>query len=208
MRILACMLVILLIITGCESESDGPVMKSKDGPTKITLNPVDLFNGEGAKFKLFLGDMSGAFKLRYEGDRPHASLDIDLWREGEKVGSVGSIGDLFFEPVDEKTEGEIEVIVSLDTISIDSQADDLKIRVSIQNESGASLSTLTTPWDQALTARGVIQNQEPKTFSTEEAIHVWGMQSTSDQKIQILDFSPESLSSIEQAIIFTLRFED
>lgn len=208
MRLLASLLILLLSLTGCEAGSDVPVIKSKNESTEITLKPVDLFKGDGEKFKLFLGDMSGAFKLRYEGYRPHASLDIDIWKDGKKVESVGSIGDLFFDSAVEEKDDEIEVIVSIDTISIKDQADDLnKIKISIRNDSGASLYTLTTPWDKALGTRGVIQ-KEPSTFTTEESVHVWGMQATSTYTIRVLDFSPESLGSIEQAIIFTLRFED
>lgn len=208
MRLLACMLIVLLALTGCAAESDAPDLTSKDEPTRITLTPVDPFKGEGEKFKLFLGDMSGAFKLRYEGSRPHTSLDIDIWKDGKKVGSAGSIMDLFFDSNERKSD-EVEVMISIDKISIESQDDDLyKIKVSTGYEDGTNLFTFSTSWDKDLNTRGVIDYQEPTTFTTKESVHVWGMQSTSTHKIQVLDFSPESLSSIEQALIFTLRFED
>ncbi|WP_054957227.1 hypothetical protein [Paenibacillus dakarensis] len=96
-------------------------------------------------------------------------------------------------------------ILSIDTISIEGQENNLnKIKVS----KGSGLYTFPIPWDKRLGAKGLMQYQEPITFTTEEPVHIWGMQSTSTDRIYTLDFSPESLSKIEQAIIFTLRFED
>lgn len=207
MRLIACVLILLLSLTGCVAESVKPVPKSKDEPTEITLTPVDLFKGDGAKFQPFLGAMSGAFKLRYEGNKPNANLDIDIWQNGKKVASSGSIGDLFFSSEDQASD-EIEIIISIDTFSNEDQDDFNKIKVSTIHDSGSNLYTFTIPWDKELTARGLISNNEPRTFNAEESVYVWGMQATSTNKIHTADFTPESLSRLEQAIIFTLRFED
>lgn len=90
------------------------------GPAEITLTPVDLFKGDGAKLQPFLGAMSGAFKLSYEGNKPNASLDLDIWKNGKKVGSFGSIDDLFFSSDDPESH-EVEVIISIETVLIEGQ---------------------------------------------------------------------------------------
>ncbi|WP_193726572.1 hypothetical protein [Paenibacillus guangzhouensis] len=199
----------MLILTGCASDPGKRTPVNKEALATITLTPVDLFSGSAAKFKPFLGNMSGAFKLRYDGKRPKASLDIDVWKDGKKAASSGSIGDLFFSPSNEENR-EVDIIISIDTdTSFDaSQKSVNKIKVSIQHDAGYTATTFTTPWDSKLSARGLIDYAEPRTFSTNGPIHVWGMQATSNNMIRTADFSPESLQRLEAALIFTLRFED
>jgi hypothetical protein len=204
MRVIVFVLVVLLSLTGCVAEAEKPVPESKDGPTKITLTSVDLFKGDGAKFLPFLGAMSGAINLRYEGNKPNANLDIDIWQNGKKVASSGSIGDLFFSSTDWERQ-EVEVIVSIDIVSTDGQDQFNQIKVS----SGSSLATFTVPWDKKLSTRGMIYHTEPRTFNADESesVYVLGMQATSTNQMITTDFSPESLSRLEWALIFTLRFE-
>ncbi|HTG69467.1 MAG TPA: hypothetical protein VL921_09440 [Candidatus Udaeobacter sp.] len=198
-----------LLTSGCtqliESETSG--LEQVKGPAEITLTPVDVFKGDGAKFQPFLGAMSGAFKLRYEGKKPNAKLDIDIWKNGEKAASSGSIGDLFFSS-DVRESYEVEVIISIETVSIEGQDEFNTIKVGIIQDSGSTLATFTIPWDKQLTTRGLIYNNEPRTFIAGESVYVWGIQATSTNEIHTADFSPESLSRLEWALIFTLRFED
>lgn len=173
----------------------------------MTLTPVDLFKDDGARFEPFLGPMSGAFKLRYQGDKPNAILSMDIWKEGKKIASAGSIHDLFFS-ADEQAKHEIEVIISIETDSIEGKDNATKIKVSTLNDSGSDHSTFTIPSDKGLTSRSLISNKQPRSFTTDEPVHVWGMQATSTSAILSADLSLESLSRLEWAIIFTLSFED
>jgi hypothetical protein len=198
-----------LMTSGCTQlfESQTLEPKQNKGPTEITLTPVDLFKGDGAKFQPFLGPMSGAFKLRCEGNKPNVTLDIDIWKNGKKVASSGSIGDLFFSSND-RTSREIEVIISIDTVSIEGQNEYNTIKVGTIHDSGSSLATITIPWDKKLKARGLIHNNEPHTFIPDESVHVWGMHATSTSEIRTADFSQQSLNKLEWGLIFTLRFKD
>lgn len=207
MRLIACVLILCLSLTGCVAESEKLDPQSKEEPAEITLTPVDLFKGDGAKFKHFLGAMSGSFRLRYEGKKPNANLDIDIWQNGKKVASSGSIGDLFYSS-DDRARQEIEIIISIDTDYSESQDNFMKIKVGSIDDSGSSLSTFTIPWDKKFTTLGSISNNEPRKFSTDESVHVWGMQATSTNSMITADLSPESLSRLERAIIFMLRFKD
>ncbi|RXZ79539.1 hypothetical protein EBB07_22690 [Paenibacillaceae bacterium] len=201
MRLIASVVILLLALTGCVSESAKSIPE-KDGASEITLTSVDLSKGEGAKFLPFIGAMSGAFKLSYEGDKPQANLDVEIWKNGKKADSSGSIGDLFLGSGNEASK-EIEVI-----IAIESQGDVNQIKVNVINDSGSSLVTFTVPVDKALQARGLIHSNELRTFTADGPVNVWGMQATSTNQIHTLDLSPESLSKVEWAIIFTLRFDE
>jgi hypothetical protein len=212
MKVLVIVMLIImltLVSTGCTSlfGSETPKAEQMKGPAEITQTSVELFKGEGAKFQPFLGLMSGAFKLSYEGNKPNATLDIDIWQKGKKVASAGSIDDLFFS-TEAKESREVEVIISIDTISIEGQDAFKTIKVSTRQNSGSSTATFTIPWDKKLTAMDLIYHNEPRTFYADESVHLWGMQATSSNIMSTADFSPESMSGLEWALIFTLRFED
>jgi|GEM_PF-6913155 len=67
---------------------------------------------------------------------------------------------------------------------------------------------ISFPWDKKYTSLGLLSEFEPRTFHKDDAVPVWGMQATSTNTIQTADLSPESLSRLEAAILFTLRIED
>lgn len=193
-----------LLTSGCST-----LFESKESTkvTEITLTPVELFKGDGAKFRPFMGAMSGAFKLRYTGRKPHATLHIDTWQNGKKVATVGSIGELFFSS-EARDSKELEVIISIDKVSLEGKQAFNTIKVGTQHKSGSNIATFTVPWDNKLNAIGLINYSEPLTFHTDETVHLWGMQATSTNEIRTSDFSPEALSRLEWAIIFTLTFDE
>lgn len=208
MRLKACILIICFVLTGCFAESKETTSPERESsPAKIELVPVDLFKGEAAKFKPFVGAMSGAFKLKYEGSKPNANLDIDIWKDGQRVDSLGWIGDVFYSP-DEEKNNEIEVIISMDMVSIGEKDESAVIKVGIVNRSGTDLATFHIPWDKKLTARGLIQDAEPRSFTGDQAVHVFGMQATSSNTMRTSDLSTESLSQTEWALVFSLQFEE
>ncbi|WP_310500177.1 hypothetical protein [Paenibacillus qinlingensis] len=193
-----------LWIASCTGVESKPSVRASE----ITLTPVDLFKGEGAKFRPFLGAWSGAFKLSYKGMNPHATLDIDLWQNGQKVKTIGSIGDMFYSS-EARNRDALEVIISMDKVTIDAQAAMSTIKVGTRRDSGTNTYVFTVPWDGKLTGTGLIlESRDPRTLRTNEPAHVWGMHATSTNEIRTLDFTPEALSRIEWAIIFTLRFDE
>lgn len=208
MRIIASILIMLFFLTGCSAESTETPSGNKPDPVTMKLTPVELFKGDTAKFKLFLGSMSGAFKLTYEGKKPNASLDIDIWKDGRKADSLGSIGDLFYSTEESKSGHEVEVIISIDTVSLEGKDDYSTVKVCTVDQQGSSLSTFTIPWEKGLKGRGLIESAEPLSFTADRPVHVFGMQATSSNEIIMADLSPESLSQTEWALVFTLQFEE
>ncbi|WP_138753114.1 hypothetical protein [Paenibacillus sinopodophylli] len=203
------LLFIALLMSGCTQllESETTNTNSNKEPAEITLKPIDLFKGAGAKFQPFLGSMSGAFELHYEGKKPNARLDIDLWENGKKVSSYGSIGDLFFSSEDDKSQ-KVEIIIAMDPTTSNEDEDPFTItKVASIHGASTSLVTFTIPRDKKLTASGLVNYQEPVSFMADEDEHVWGLQATSSGMMRMADFSPDSLAGLEWAIIFTLRFE-
>lgn len=209
LRLKACILIVFMILMGCFAGTKEQISPETDSTSsKIEFTPVDLFQGDAAKFKLFLGPMTGAFKLKYEGNKPNVSLDIDIWKNGQKVDSAGAIGDLFYSSNEQKGSNEVELIISVDTESIEGQKEFSKIKVNTTSHSGSSLSTITIPWDKKLTAHGLIQDMRPRSFTIDQPVHVFGMHATSTNKIHTADFSTESLRKTEWALVFTLRLDE
>jgi len=200
-----CMFMSLTV--GCTSEvSEDTSELRTNKATQITVEPVDLFSGEGAKFKPFLGEMSGAVKLSYNGEQPNAALDIDIWQNGKKVSSQGSIGDLFLRSSGRENR-EVEVIISIDTLNIEAK-DRYTVKVGTFNGTGSGLTTFTLPRNEKMTVHGLISESEERTFEAQGAVPIWGMQSTSSNMIQSANLSAESLNRLEWALVITLRFKD
>ncbi|MBO7744510.1 hypothetical protein I8J29_09905 [Paenibacillus sp. MWE-103] len=175
----------------------------------MTLTPVDAFEGDAAKLKLFLGPMTGAFTLGYTGSKPKADLDIDIWKNGRKADSAGSIEDVFYNPNPEKRkEAELIISVTTDTAPGDGRNMFGTIKICTIHDSGSSLATFTIPWEEKLTARGLMQGAGTSSFTDDQPVYVFGMQATSTNIIRTADLSPESLRNTEWALVFTLRFEE
>lgn len=166
-----------LVTAGC-MKVDSPELDSPG----ITLTPVDLFEGEQAKFKSFLGT-SGGFKLRYSGEKPEVSLAISKWEDGKKTETYSVLTDVFFVPEGEQEIREVEVIISIDDINFSEQDKFALVKYAVWDESGSSTVSFMAPWKD-LSARRVIQYQEPITFAIDGdgSIPVWGIEGISSGK--------------------------
>ncbi|WP_047152784.1 hypothetical protein [Aneurinibacillus tyrosinisolvens] len=76
--------IIFFLLSGCmESKSKQATYgsapeSSRPGQTGyLTVSPVNLFDGDAAKFRAFLGSMSGAVKLKYKGNKPSSEFEIE-----------------------------------------------------------------------------------------------------------------------------------
>lgn len=201
------------LLTGCLFQRDTEATLQSDQPTvpaKITLTPVELFQGDEAKYRPFLGNMTGAFTLRYDGSKPNVALDIDVWQDGKKASGAGSIGDLFFSKDQQVRSGEVEVILSVDSVSGKEGQDDYdQVKVGVFHDSGSSLATFSVPHGKKLTGRGLMAGQEKRTFPVADLpAPVWGIQATSTNQMRTADLSEESLSRLEWGLVFTLRLEE
>ncbi|GAB1154880.1 hypothetical protein YWY31_09050 [Paenibacillus illinoisensis] len=203
MRLRYYIMIFLFVLTGCSADSAEAIKPDQSITDRITLTPVDLAQGETAKLRPFLGTMSGAFKLKYEGEKPSATLHMDIWENGSKVDSAGSIGDLFFSP-EGQVSNEIEVIISIDTVRTEEDKEICIVKIS----TGSGLATFTLPWNSELKGRGLIQNTETLTFTPDHPVHTFAMHATSSNQVFAGDFSEESLSKTEWALVFTLRFDE
>ncbi len=190
---------IMFFMTGCVQNDE-----QTDAKTIITVKPVDLYKGESAKFKPFMGTMSGAIKLGYMGKKPNASLDLEIWQKGKPAESVGSIGDLYFSSEDADKNREIEVIIALED-DVDGQK--MRVKLGTFYDSGNSVSTFTIPLEIKLMARGVLNDSEPRSFASEDnaADPVWAMYATSSNVIRTADLTLEALKEQEWALVVLYR---
>ncbi|WP_276354660.1 hypothetical protein [Cohnella caldifontis] len=187
-----------LLSWGCsrQEESESP----KSGA--ITVTPIDLSEPEYAEAKTFLGSVSGAVRLRYEGDKPKASLELDIWQNGDIAGTGGSIADLFSDAGDDR---EIELILSTESVQSEGSDPILQVKTAAFKGNGYSTYTMSLPWDPKRNLRGSIEHAEAKTFGANEPAPIWGMQAAGSNGMETADFSQESLSRVEWGLIFTLR---
>jgi hypothetical protein len=130
-------------------------------------------------------------------------LDIDIWKDGKKFASAGSIEDLFFSASDRERR-ELEVIISIDTVSMDNRLNNV-VKIGTIHNPGSGLYTFNVPMDVKLTARSPLSNVDRITFGANETVPVFGMQATSNNSLSAADLSEESISKLEWALIFTLN---
>ncbi|CAM3796454.1 hypothetical protein [Marinicrinis lubricantis] len=194
---------LIVLLAGCNSSPNQEIQETKQrtSPAEITLTPVDLFQGDAAKFRPFLGSMTGSFQLSYEGTKPNARLEMEVWENGHP-SSMGFMGDLFSSEDGEPK--KVEVIITADSVSTSKENKDLMIKMG----AGSGVAAFTIPRDPKLTSEGILQYHEPHSFTADEPFYVWGIQATSSGMIQTADFSPESLKQLEWGLLFKLNFEE
>ena len=208
-RACACVMILILVLSGCFSDIEANEPSGQPEPPRITLTPVDLFEGDSAKFMPFLGSMTGSFKLTYEGDKPKARMDIDIWENGRKVDSAGSVYDLFSGQDETVRDQGIEIIISIETHqSMDGKDAFNTIKVAVADKAGSGLYPVQKPWDTKLLAKGLVHDTKPRSFKADQPVHVFAMHATSTNSIHTADLSPESLGETEAALVFTLHFEE
>lgn len=200
MRSAISILIILILLVGCSAIETN----SKHG---VTVTSLELFHGKEERFKPFLGNMSGAFQLKYSGEIPNVTLELEIWEKGQKTGTLGAIHDLFFSEED-KQRKELEVMISNELINIKDHVPILLTKISFITESGNNYMTLTNEWDEKWNVRSLIHTYEKQMITLGESAPVFGIQTTSSNKLYTSEFSAESLNRIEYALIFTLHVEE
>lgn len=71
-----------------------------------------------------------------------------------------------------------------------------------------SHTTFNTQQVKSATRRIVMQHNEAQTFTIKEPIYLWGITGTQANELYSADSSPESLSKLEQTIMFTVYFDN
>lgn len=199
-RLIGLIIVMVLLLIGCSN--------TENKQNEIIITPIQLFEGEEIKYKPFVGDMSGAFKLAYNGEKPNISLSVDVWGNGKRVKTIGGVYDLFFASVNH-TVNEFEIIVSMNLNAIEDQEDGvMEVKINNRSEKGYTFVTFSAPWKKELNARSLITHNEEISITDKQPIHVLGLQATSTNQLRTADFSSESLERLEHAIIITINFDE
>lgn len=203
------LLIAALLAGGCsdtdtdEAEAD----RNGEGRTMVTMTPVELFEGDSKKFEPFLGAMSRSYKLRYEGDKPNAHLELAVWKNGKR-DPLGSVGDLFFS-ADGEGSREIEVLISEPTASTgNDESPMMTVKAGVFHDSGSGVTTFTIPEDMRKTRGLLALPNQASTFPAEGTVYLWGMHATSSNAIRTSELSPESVEKLEWALVAAVRFED
>lgn len=200
MRSTISILITLLLLVGCSAIETN----QKHG---VTVTSMELFHGKEERFKPFLGNMSGAFQLKYSGEIPNVTLELEIWEKGKKTGTLGSIHDLFLSEED-KQRKEIEVIINNELITIKDHAPIMLTKIGFTTELGSSFMSFSNEWDEKWKGRSLISTYEKQMITVGESAPVFGIQTTSSNKLYTSDFSAESLNRIEYALVFTLHVEE
>ena len=179
-------------------------------PGTVTLTPVDLFEGDKAKFQLFLGNLAGAFKLRYDGQKTNVRLVVENWENGKYRSQAFSVDDLFQVRDNRHDLREIEVIVTFETSYRDEGRKTVHtVKVGSVRENGTTVSSFSYEEGlEDLKGFSPISYNEPQTFAAKGAVPVYGIQGTRSDMIRTVSLTPEDLSQLEWGLILFLHFDE
>jgi hypothetical protein len=197
----------VLLAAGCSPAGDTNPPELRSETATITLTPVNLFEGDKAKFRPFLGNMAGAFKMRYDGQKPNVRLAVEIWENGKKTNTGWSMEDLFFSENGNAENREIEVIVAMDTTYGDEGREAIyTVKVGTVHDNGTSMTSNSLQLEPMSFMQ--LSYSEPQTFAAENAVHVFGFQGSRSGIIRPVSLTPEGLSQIEWGFIVTLYFDE
>ena len=207
LKFIGSILIIAVILCACSKEvsnqSEPAITKQVEG-TSLHVEPIDLFSGEARKFQPFLGTMSGAVKLKYNGDKSDITATIELWEDGMKTKTYSSISTSMQDSQVKTKDYVGEFIASIKTVSIEGSKPLYEITAAFANNNGTSSTVTYIDRDSRLNGSNTIQLNQAMDVAENEAVAVWGMQASDKNEWEIVDFTPERLKTARWALIFKL----
>lgn len=173
----------------------------------IYLQPVDLFAGKAAKFQPFLGNFSGAVHIKYAGKKKYLEAKLDIWENGEKTKTNGSIGI----PLVEKNGQYIidhEVIISVNDVNYEEESSYYIIKTAFVDGNGSSSSELRYKADKKYNSFGTMAHDEPIQISENEPAFAWGIHATDTNSIRTAGLTEEGLAETDWALVLTIELSD
>ena len=207
LKFIGSILIIVVILCACSkdvsNQSETAITKQVEGPS-LHVEPIDLFAGEARKFQPFLGTMSGAVKLKYDGNKDDITATIELWENGTKTKTYSSISTAMQDSHEKTKDYEGEFIASIKTVSIEGSKPLYEITSAFANKNGTSSTVTYIDRDSRLNGSNTIQLNQTLDVAENEAVSVWGMQATDKNEWETVDFTPERLKTARWALIFKL----
>jgi len=200
LRIVLFVLSSLLLLSCSNSERTQPGM--------LHIEPVDLFAGDAQKFKPFLGDMSGAVKVSYEGKKETIRAVVEVWENGVKT-DIGQAFDTMTRASTNNRHYDGQFLISVRESDANNEASTRYVVTSAFADDSEQ-SSVRTELDAGRKhmARGLIQLHDSVQVSEGEQVAVWGMQATDENAMHVMDFSPERLKLAKWALIVKLSAVD
>lgn len=205
LRLLSLVIVMSAVLCSCGKPE--PVK-----PASLRVEPVDLFAGDSKKFQPFLGFMTGAVKLKYDGEKKTIRASAEIWENGVKTQDLGSIASMLNNEKRKPYEGEF--IVSLkerqsgDPSGSGAGTSYMATVSFYQPGGGASTSTFQVDAPAKHTSKMEVRLGGPLEAAETEQVAVWGMQATDNNTMRTIDFTPESLKNAKWVIVFRVGFAE
>jgi hypothetical protein len=177
-------------------------------PGMLRIEPVDLFAGEDKKFKPFLGVMSGAVKVSYEGKKEAIRAVFEVWENGVGTKTGKTFGELTRASNRSRYyDGQFLISVTEPDGNRAGSSRYVITAAFVDDKGHASYRTELAA-DQKHTASGLIQLHDSVEVSEQEEAAVWGMQATDEGVLYVMDFSPERLKQAKWALVVKLSAVD
>ncbi|MGC5326541.1 hypothetical protein [Brevibacillus sp. SYSU BS000544] len=206
-----CILFLVTLATLACSVTDPsqPIVKKQPEENMLHIEPIDLFAGEAAKFKPFLGTMAGAVKLKYTGDKKEIQAEVELWENGVRTKTLGSVGSLIQGSQEGKQSFEGEFIVSIKKEQVNENKPHFEVTSAIVDKDGSTASTIyLVDRVEKLTGLNSIPLNKSMDVSENSKVAVWGMQATDENVIETVELTPEGLQKVKWALVVTISLKN
>jgi hypothetical protein len=200
--------IISFLFSGCmESKSKQATYgsapeSSRPGQTGyLTVSPVNLFDGDAAKFRAFLGPMSGAVKLKYKGNKPKMKLVVEVWQNGIKAQTVGEMtGDISRQtPNVGGFDGEFAI--SVKERNNDGKKPHYMITAALLDGTGSTSSEFEIEKNPKMNSSVTLQLNDDLQVPDSREIAIWGMQATDENGISASGSIDEASKKAKWALI-------
>jgi hypothetical protein len=191
------------MLSGCSNSILPSSIHTPTAPPTGTLSitPTDLFAGEGAKFKPFMGSMSGAVQLKYEGSQRQMKSEIEIWENGAKTKTIAEMNTNIWD--DQKSKGTFdgEFAVSVKDENLDGKTPQYAVTSAFIMGQGSSSSEMRINKKAAYRLASALQLNQTVVVADNQSTAVWGIQATNQNGLETGSSIQDALKKAEWALV-------
>ncbi|UFJ39122.1 hypothetical protein LOK74_13680 [Brevibacillus humidisoli] len=213
-RLLCAIVLLSLGLFACSSTDPAPQQPDRDELAVekesgvLYVTPVDLFTGEAARLKPFLGE-AGAVKLAYTGNKRMIKCSLEVWENGQMVQTISSMSSA----MNQKEDSDVysfdgELIITIDEVKTDEKPAPYAVKYAFVDEQGYSMGEGEIPFEKEFSSRGGISQQEPMQIPEDGKAIIWGIQATDKRSMTFYNSAEETVKQAEWAFVATVTLTD
>jgi hypothetical protein len=190
----------ILACSAVPTPTDGSIFK-KQG--YLEISPVNLFTGEEAKYKPFMGEHVGDVHIRYEGKKSKLQVDIEIWENGAKTKTIGWLATPILNESTHtgKFDGDL-------LFSAKKGTNKYQITYAIADKNGSVSSDTTVDKKENYILEHTLILKEAEMIKDSESSVVFGLQATDEHGLSTFGNMQNDIQEAKWAVVFRVSAGD